>query len=277
MPIFVSYNNRTMMTIGKMARTGFVLLLAAVTAVSCVTNRKVAYLQDMKHETQISLEDKFEAVISPYDELDIYVTSFDAELAKPFNITSAAQSTAGSQSTQNLSYLVDQYGNIELPVLGSMHVSGLTRLKLQEKIRQQLIEGGYISDPFVMVRFRNFKIFFLGSNGGKSITVANERCTFLEALALSGDLNIYTDRTKIAVMREVDGQMVMRYLDPRSSAVFSDPFFMLQQNDFIITRNTAYRNIMDSYSMWAPIFSTVSIISGLVNVFLTVQLYNSRK
>jgi polysaccharide export outer membrane protein len=87
-----------------------------------------------------------------------------------------------------------------------------------------------------MVRFANYKIFFLGAEGGKAITINNERCTFLEALALSGDLSLYTSRDKIAVMREVDGKMVMRYLDPRSSSVFQDPFFMLQQNDFIITQ-----------------------------------------
>ena len=47
----------------RIIRTGIVIALTAVSAVSCVTNRKVAYLQDMQHETQIALEDKFEAVI----------------------------------------------------------------------------------------------------------------------------------------------------------------------------------------------------------------------
>ena len=262
------------MRYSKIVRTGFVLALAALCAASCVTNRKVAYLQDMKHESQISLEDKFEAVISPYDELDILVSSFDGELAKPFNITSVVQnSSTGAGISNTLSYLVDQEGNIELPVLGTIRVEGLTRLKLQEKIRGMLIEGGYISDPFVMVRFRNFKIFFLGSNGGKAITVPNERCTFLEALALSGDLNMYTDRDKIAVMREVNGKMVMRYLDPRSSRVFDDPFFMLQQNDFIITRDSGYRNFMQSYSMWSPIMGIFTTALSVLNVYVTLMVY----
>ena len=34
-------------------RTIIILALAAISAVSCVTNRKIAYLQDMKHGTQI--------------------------------------------------------------------------------------------------------------------------------------------------------------------------------------------------------------------------------
>ncbi len=248
------------------------LALAMMTA-SCVTTRKVAYLQDMEHETQIELENRFEAVIAPYDELEVIISCYDSDLAKPFNLYSAAQSAIRNTS-QNIGYLVDQYGDIELPVLGSIHVSGLTRLQLQEKVRQLLINGEYLDDPYVMVRFLNFKIFFLGANGGKAISVSNERCTFLEALALSGDLSIYTNRKKIAVMREIDGKMVTRFLDPRSSKVFNDPFFMLQQNDFIITRNTGYRNFMDSYSQWSPfisIFSTATSVASLIMMFRYYQ------
>lgn len=253
-------------------RAGFAIALAAVTAASCVTNRKIAYLQDMTHGTQIQLEDRFEAVIAPYDELDIAVSSFDSELSRPFNLGSVSREAVGSGARQ-LAYLVDQDGNIEMPVLGTIHAAGLTRLKLQARIRSLLISGGYISDPYVMVRFRDFKIFFIGSNGGKAITVSNERCTFLEALALSGDINLYTDRSKITVMREVDGKMVTRYLDPRSSRVFRDPFFMLQQNDFIITQNTSYRNFMETFSMMSPIISIFSLGTGLVSLYLSYRVF----
>lgn len=261
------------MNFQRITRTGIALLGVSVLAVSCVTTKKVAYLQDMKHETQISLEDKFEAIISPYDELDIMVSSFDTELAKPFNLISAIKEVSGSAASDTrFAYLVDQDGNIDFPVLGTLHVEGLTRLKLQEMIKDLLVDGGYISDPFVMVRFRNFKIFFLGSNGGKAITVPNERCTFLEALALSGDLNVYTNRSKIAVMREVNGKMVMRYLDPRSSKVFNDPFYMLQQNDFVITRDTGYRNFMQSFTQWDPLFSMFSAAVNIVSLYLTYMI-----
>ena len=250
-----------------------VLVAATLTMASCVTNRKIAYLQDMTHNSQIDLENTFEAVISPYDELDIIISSSDQELAKPFNIQSIARTAAaGSYSNQNLAYLVDQYVNIELPVLGVIHAAGLTRLQLQEQIKGMLTGGGYISDPYVMVRFRDFKIFFLGSNGGKAITVPNERCTFLEALALSGDLNIYTNRKKIAVMREVEGRMVMRYLDPRSSKVFYAPYFMMQQNDFIITQDTHYKHFLDSYSMWSPFINTLSALTSIVSLYFTYRV-----
>ena len=261
------------MNINRILRTGIVIVLTAVSAVSCVTNRKIAYLQDMKHGTQIELEDKFEAVISPYDELDVIISSFDSELARPFNLRN--QNNTNYNTANSIAYLVDQYGDLELPVLGTIHAAGLTRLDLQEKVKNLLISGGYISDPFVLVRFRSFKVFFLGANGGKAISVSNERCTFLEALALSGDMSIYTNRDKIAVMREINGKMVTRYLDPRSSKVFKDPFFMLQQNDFIITQNTAYRNFQQSYSQFGTVLSIFTTLTGLATTYFAIMAYRN--
>lgn len=243
-----------------------IILLVAflLTISSCITPRKVNYLQDMGDLSQIQLENKFEAVISPYDELNIIVSSLDPELAKPFNIGEFSGTSMAGRS----GYLVDVNGNIQFPVLGELHVAGMTRLQLQDTISLFLQTDGYIADPFVQVRFASFKIFFLGASGGKTINIPNERCTFLEALALSGDLDLYTDRAKIAVMREVKGKMVMHYLDPRSSKVFNDPFFMLQQNDFIITdeynRNT-FQGEVNYWMNWLSMgISVASLVSSLL-------------
>lgn len=241
------------------------LVAIASMSVSCVTPQRVNYLQDMEHDSQIQLENRFEATISPYDELSIIISCSDPELAKPFNFsfTGASAVTQGRGS----SYLVDVNGNIQFPVIGSIYVAGMTRLQLQEAIATRLESDGYIKDPFVQVRFSNFKIFFLGADGGKSITINNERCTFLEALAMSGDLGNFTRRDRIAVLREVNGRMVMRYLDPRSSKVFEDPFFMLQQNDFIITESANGSLARSEVSYWMGWISTgISFITMLTTL-----------
>lgn len=243
----------------------FVATMLTMLCTSCITSKRVNYLQDMTQGTQIELEDKFEAKISPYDELDIYISCYDQELAKPFNI--------GFQDinrTERRGYLVDVNGNIQLPVLGNLHVAGLTRLRLQDTISHLLERNNYMEEPFVRVRFNNFKVFFLGAGGGKAITISNERCTFLEALALSGDLSVYTRRDKVAVMREVNGKMVTRFLDPRSSAVFNDPFFMLQQNDFIVTQTS---NIGTARTEVSYLLSWVSASVSAISLVLTLIIY----
>lgn len=235
-----------------------------LTLTSCVTPRRVNYLQDMTHGSQIELEDRFEARIAPYDELTITVSTAQPsqELAAPFNATRGAGG----------GYLVDVDGNIDFPVLGKLHVAGLTRLRLQDTITDLLERGGYLDEPFVMARFKNFKIFFIGNGTGKVINVDNERCTFLEALALSGGLDNYTRRDRIAVMREVNGKMVMRYLDPRSSDVFNDPFFMLQQNDFIITDGMNAGTVRSEFSYWIGLASTALSFASLVT---SIALYRA--
>lgn len=247
-------NNKRLATI---AVTTLVVILSMT---SCVTPRRVNYLQDMTHGSQIEIENKFEAVIAPYDELGITVSTSNTkqELAAPFNLGNTAGRQAGN------SYLVDVNGNVHLPILGDVHVAGLTRLRLQDTLTAMLKNGGYIDEPFVMVRFNNFKVFFLGGATGKVLNIPNERCTFLEAIAMLGDLDIHVRRDHIAVMREVNGKMVMRYLDPRSSDVFNDPFFMLQQNDFIIADTYNNGIVRGELSYWMGIGTAIISVASLV-------------
>lgn len=251
-------------------RIAYLYFAIAILLTSCVTSRRVDYLQDMTQGSQIELENRFEAVIAPYDQLEISISSPDkAELAAPFN----SWNTPGKgQGASGNTYLVDVNGDIEMPTLGRVHVAGLTRLRLQDTLADILRTEDYISNPFVNVHFANFKIFFLGNGSGKVITIPNERCTFLEALAMLGGLDPYVRRDRIAVMREVNGHMVMRYLDPRSSDVFNDPFFMLQQNDFIITESLSGGVIRSEFSYWAGLAGTFLSITSLLT---TIILYRS--
>ena len=76
------------------------------------------------------------------------------------------------------------------------------------------------------------------------------------------------------VVREVDGKMTMRYLDPRSSKVFDDPFYMLQQNDFIITDSYNAGTVRNEITTTLSLISTAASMASLI---LTVMLYRSRQ
>ena len=228
---------------------------------SCVTSRQINYLQDMTEESQIELENKFEAVVSLYAELRISVSSQQSpELATPFNMNGG------------FTYLVDVNGNIQIPILGELHVVGLTRLKIQDTIATLLKQESFLTDPLVQVRFANYKIFFLNPAGSRTITISNERCTFLEALALSGGLDIYAHRGRISVVREVNGKMTKHYMDPRSSDIFNDPYFMLQQNDIILTEYRKDKMLRDNVNIGMGVIGT---IASLISMAATLILYTS--
>ena len=248
----------------------FLLVLLAVSASSCVTPKNVRYLQDMPKDG-LPLNKSLEATVAPFDELRIMVlsnTGKDDELLKPFNaVQSMGQSNSGLGGSSMSGYLVDSEGNIRFPVLGELHVEGLTRLQLQDTIAAQLRRNGQLKEPFVIARFLNFKVFILSSSGGKVINVPNERCTFLEALALAGGLDWYTRRDRIGVMREVNGKRVIHYLDPRSTDIFNDEFFVLQQNDIIFTEERPYKFFNANLN---TVLGFISSITGLVTSAVSV-------
>ena len=238
----------------------WILMLAVMVAAntSCITSKKVRYLQDLPLEG-LPINNAFEVTVSPYDELTIRVLTNgkEEELLKPFSMEEE--------------YLVDGYGNIQFPVLGELHVAGLTRLQLQDTICNHLINGGHLGKPMVVARFKNFRVFMLSTEGGKVINVDNERCTFLEALAMAGGLSLHTRRDRIGVMREVNGKIVVHYLDPRSTAIFDDEFFLLQQNDIIFTEETAFRFFRENMSELTFALSSITTLVSLFMLYFTIK------
>ena len=245
------------------------MVVLAMMAASCTTYKHVRYLQDMPKEG-MPITENLEATVAPYDELRIFLvsnTGKDDELLKPFN---SMQNMGGMGNDYRMSgYLVDGDGYIQFPVLGKLHVAGLTRLQVQDTIAANLERNGYIKNPLVVVRFLNFRVYMLTSSGGKVLNINEERCTFLEALAMAGGLDWYTRRDRIGVMREVDGKRVVHYLDPRSTAIFDDEFFVLQQNDIIFTEERPYKFFSSNLSL------VLGLISSLVSALSIYTLIES--
>lgn len=246
------------------------MVVLAMMAASCTTYKHVRYLQDMPKEG-MPITENLEATVAPYDELRIFLvsnTGKDDELLKPFN---SMQSMGGVGNDYRMSgYLVDGDGYIQFPVLGKLHVAGLTRLQVQDTIAANLERNGYIKNPLVVVRFLNFRVYMLTSSGGKVLNINEERCTFLEALAMAGGLDWYTRRDRIGVMREVDGKRVVHYLDPRSTAIFDDEFFVLQQNDIIFTEERPYKFFSSNLSL---VLGLISSLTSALAIYTLIESF----
>ena len=260
----------------------FFFRLVAVTATavalftSCVTHKDITYLQDMGHDSSVVLDNTYEARIHPNDELIIYVTSSgDRGLSDPFNLQSTYNKNTGSSySMQNpengIGYLVDINGNIDMPILGSIHVGGMTRLQLQDTITNLLLKGGYLEDAVVLVRFKNYKIYIKSATGAQTVTVTKERITLLEALSQAGGISAYTKLNKVGVLREEGDRMHLRYLNLKSKEVFNDPFFLLQQNDVVLLEPLRATRIKENASWIASYVSLTTSLISIVTLIITL-------
>ena len=171
-------------------------------------------------------------------------------------------------------YLVNQDGNIDFPILGEIHVEGLTRMQATELIKKRLIEEELIKDPIVTVQFLNFKVSVIGEVGRPgTFDISGDRITLLEALSMAGDLTIYGRRDRVAVIREKDGKRSILYHDLRSSDIFQSPCYYLQQNDIVyVEPNNAKTgqsriNSNNSVGVW---LSGVSVLASITSLLVTM-------
>lgn len=130
------------------------------------------------------------------DRISIQVSAKSLELAAPFNTVAGTYkvgidgsvSTGMDQSSNAQGYLVDREGNIAFPVLGNLHVEGLTLEEVRDLVRNKLINGQLISEPIVKVEILNFKISVTGAIGNRVLDAPDGRMTLLEAITKAGGL-----------------------------------------------------------------------------------------
>lgn len=235
---------------------------------SCQSSKKnVLYLQDAVYNQYSPINNATEIKVQPRDELQINVSCREPQLAQMFNLQLGSTSSSGGSQRQRLSYLVNQNGYIDFPILGELKVEGLTREQVADLIKTEIEKRNLLKDPIVTVNFDNLHFTVLGEVGSPGqYAIDRDQINLFEALSMAGDLTIYGERDKVYVVRETDGQRIMHRVNLKSTDVFTSPVFYLQQNDLIVVepngmkagQRTANENSLKSISMWMSILSFVT-------------------
>ncbi|WP_445457181.1 polysaccharide biosynthesis/export family protein [Flavobacterium sp. HNIBRBA15423] len=189
----------------------------------------------MQNSQNEEATNSYEPYLQADDVLLLIISSENPEIAAPYNLKSISLDDNFDESKGNdkiQTYIIDTNGNIEIPILGSIHLAGLTKTEAVLKIKEELKE--HVKDAVVNLRILNFKISVLGevSKPG-SYAVKSERITILEALSLAGDLTIYGKRNNILLIREQNGNKIMERIDITKSDFINSPYYYLSQNDVV--------------------------------------------
>ena len=256
------------------------LMLLPFLLVACQSYKKVPYFQDVDVVNQAKQQERlYDARIMPKDLLTIVVSCTNPELAVPFNLTVASNAGMAVSSSSYVTaqptlqtYLVDNDGDINFPVLGELKLGGLTKKEAEQLIIDRL--KPYIKEtPIVTVRMVNYKISVIGEVARPgTFTISNEKVNLLEALAMAGGMTVYGLRDNVKLIREdANGKQQIITLDLNKAETILSPYYWLQQNDIVyITPNKAKARNSDvgnSTSLWFSATSIlVSVVSLLVNI-----------
>lgn len=229
-----------------------ILALVGFALASCVTARKVNYMQEPdkyipSYADTLSYE---EYRVRIDDRLYVRVFSLDESVSKMYNFGSRGNymqqnmSSSGAMSNGNstydlYTYLVDENGNIEFPTIGEIYVRDLTtrevKYKLEEELSKLLKEIPGFSTVSVDVNIVNRSFSVIGAQSGR-YAITKEKMTIFEALAMVGDLGEFNSRKEIKLVREKEGVTTVKTFDARSKDIINSEFYYIEPNDIIYIR-----------------------------------------
>lgn len=261
------------MKIGTILR----VLAAAALLGSCATP-KVAYFQDVQPGTPEQVLNRLDIRVRPEDKISILVSSKDPLLSSLFNLSSVSSTAAGSSTNVSQSnapgYTVDKSGNIDFPVLGAVHVAGMTREEIASYIKEELVEKNLVKDPIVTVEFQNLTVSVLGEVASPGrYNIDKDRLSLLDAISMAGDLTINGKRDNVLVQREENGKKVLYKVNLNSGLdLYASPVYYLQQNDIIYVEPNSMRarqatvngNNIRTPSFWISLVSLATTVTVLI-------------
>ncbi len=246
---------------------------------SCSTSKRITYFQDVwPGMSELALVAPSEIKIMPKDKLSILVNSQDMRLTNLFNLPVVSQQV-GMENSQGTSrglsgYTVDSKGDIDFPVLGSLHVEGMTREQIAAYIKQELQSHDLIKNPVVTVEFMNLNVAVMGEvNNPGRYSIDKDNVTILDALSRAGDLTIYGKRERVLVLRMENGKQRIYDVNLCSATnLCLSPVYYLQQNDVVYVepnstrtrQSTVNGNNVRSTSFWISLASLLTTIGVLV-------------
>lgn len=230
---------------------------------SCASKRDIVYFQNSETMSSKYRENNFDykVKIMPNDNLFVQVSDVNPTSVEVFNVIRTQTGSISPNTLDILGYLVDSNGNINFPIVGEIHVAGLTKKEATGLIQKEI--SRYAPDATVNIRIINYKITIMGEVMRPGVyTVTDERISVLQALALAGDLTIYGERHNVQLSRVENGEKKFYYFDLTSPDVFSSPHYYLLQNDVLYVSPNSTRVRSSTVNQNIPL--TISIILAAI-------------
>lgn len=256
--------------------------LVIVLGSSCGSVKNLQYVQGAFDTTKLSKVQFADPVIQTGDLLGITLYSDDAKataavMAQPVttsldgtDIREVAASGASTARTAT-GYLVNQNGDIQLYKIGNFKAAGLTKKQLADSLAQRYVTLDLLKNPFVEIRFLNYKITLVGEvTRPGTYSFPTEKINIFEAIGLAGDITVFGKRDNVKVIREVNGVRQFAQLDLSKPEVFASPYYYLQQNDMVIVDVAKNKGAVNdqvtvrNITVAASILATIAIF---INIF----------
>ncbi|MEQ8909215.1 MAG: polysaccharide biosynthesis/export family protein [Vicingaceae bacterium] len=215
-------------------------------------------------------EQQTEYVIAAND-----ILSFRLFTNNGFKLVNAANTEGGNPQqvqmlNQGITYLVEDDGRVNLPIIGRVQVAGKT-LRDAEFFLEEKFNKVYV-DPFIMLDITNRRVTVFPGNGGNGtvITLRNNNTTLLEALALAGGIREDGRANRVKLIRGDLSNPQVFLIDLSTIAGLRQSDVILQANDIIYVEPVGIR----TRQVLAEISPFLSFAATLLTLYFIIERTN---
>lgn len=257
----------------------FFISILALAETSCISNKKIIYLQNKEH-SQIPDDSLIQTAYAEYklkigDILSIEVRSSDPNITQIFQ-SSGNSGGQLSNSASDINYLsgfrLNVNGDIELPLVGFLNVEELTleesKMKIETEIRR------YITDAYLVVRLGGIRYTALGEfNNPGRFSILQSEVTIFEAIATAGDLTVLANRENARLIRQYPDGLRTHTIDLTDKNIMTSPYYFVQPNDQFYLEPLKQRQYGSDVGItgFQTVLGVLSAISSVILMGITID------
>lgn len=251
-----------------------VIVTLLLFTVGCRSHRDMTYLSELSQSftgTEV-LAPAFTYHVKPFDNLFISIISGNTELDEIYNPMVVGYGKSNNQNnmwnTQASQfvngYLVDEDGEITLPIFGKIRVLNLTLNECEQTIRNQATQ--FLKDATVKVRLLNYRVTVIGEVVSPGVYYSyNPSLNIFDVVGLGGGSKNTADLSKVLLVREKDKVVETYRLNLNSAGVIGSPGFKIYPNDVVIVQPARLKTAELRQPVLSLVFSSITTFLLMLN------------
>ena len=247
---------------------------------SCRSSQELIYINDVaQNETVKGLSSQVtDHILGAGDVLYVSIKSTNNDVNMLYNPESTMEVNSGYSyqkfTTPSGAYLygfeIDKSGDVKLPMLGNLHVIGMTQSSAELVIQKKADES--LKDAIVKVKLLNFKITVMGEVRNPGVYYNyNNSINLVEALAMASGNTDYATIKDVVVVRPTPEGNKTFMVDMTSKNMYLSEAFYLHPNDNVIVRPDKHKNVQLNSQAYSLFLSSTSVLVTVLGFILVLK------
>jgi polysaccharide export outer membrane protein len=235
---------------------------------SCVSPKSITYINNLPENNLIELDSLKvpQPVILVNDVLEIKIGGENEKTVQYINqyiggSTASAANTGGSGQQ----FIVDINGNIDLPKIGKVKLTGLTKDEAKDTLTALFKQ--ILIDPIVSIKFNNFRFSVIGEVKSPGTYMApGDKVSIFEALAQAGDITNFGRFENVHIIRDINGKRKIIKIDLTNKNILNSEDYYISRYDVIYVQARALKSVTENVSRTSTFIATVASILAIILV-----------